>query len=210
VHSTPFSYPLAAPPKRLFFTAFKTAMPAKWDKKRGMYTTSVADMPAPKETKPTPIKIAVVNKGTPIRIALALEALVTFAFATYLLVFPQHAVSQLATTPKYAGPLAETLVQFFAMISYGMVLALAAGIPNTAFSVNLRSPIYIYIAASETLLIGLFSWLEYSSGQHLTGVKEPIASFLSWNFVAMVGWRVFVLTIVPEWFGSVEVVNKTE
>ncbi|KAF2739824.1 hypothetical protein EJ04DRAFT_508283 [Polyplosphaeria fusca] len=139
--------------------------------------------------------------GTPIRIILAADALLTVAFGTGIFLYPHHAASYLALEPSLITPLVETLIQIFAVFMYTIAFKIMLCLPNSRRAIETRIPTFYMLAYSEVLLIAFFTYLFVFKSEKESGISEKAVASAAVNMAPPLAFRVFVLVVKPHWVG---------
>lgn len=149
-------------------------------------------------------KIDTRSSGTPVRIALVIEAVATLASGIAVIARPDLLVAHL-TDESNITPLSLLLTQIVGVLSlvFGALCILA--LPNTPHAIASRQPLYVVLGLGELAVLVLLAWHLAFYDEALEASQRPATREGLWKGVQQMGpmivWRAFVVFFKPGWFG---------
>ncbi|KAG9185566.1 hypothetical protein G6011_06897 [Alternaria panax] len=148
------------------------------------------------------------TSGNIIRVALAIESVITVGAGIYFLLFPRHYLSR--AMGAAAAQVTITALQITQQCGAANIFV-GAGvglyISNSRAAIESRKTLYRFILGWELLFLPLLAWqgLMMEGGMPRSSLLGAIG-----QFVPFVAWRTFTLCCKPEWFGEYQERKKVE
>ncbi|KAH7089518.1 hypothetical protein FB567DRAFT_520912 [Paraphoma chrysanthemicola] len=150
-------------------------------------------------TAPSPGQVDPSAPGNIIRIALAVESVLTVGISAYYIFFPRHYLLRtLGTASAQVTTTALQMTQQFGAVGVLTGAGVGLFVPNTKSVIELRQPLYRALLAFELAFVPLLLWQGFMMAD---GIPKDSMVSTALQFVPFVAWRIFTLGWKPEWFG---------
>ncbi|KAF2488457.1 hypothetical protein BU16DRAFT_532237 [Lophium mytilinum] len=147
-----------------------------------------------------PVEVDPANRGTIVRVALGVEALLNVPMAPLVLLYPAKFLSLVASDTSQITPLAEMATRFYGTMMVGLTLPIIYGAFNSRGAIESRPTTYLTLGGVEAGFLATALWV-ICGPRAASGFAPDIA----WSIVKQIGpaflWHMFVLHTKPQWFG---------
>ncbi|CVL07434.1 uncharacterized protein FMAN_14358 [Fusarium mangiferae] len=142
--------------------------------------------------------------GTIVQVVLAAESTFNILLAIPMVFNAERSFKRMYSSDDLSGaPHAVPMMQLFGISLAAMTVPIALGIPNKAGAVETRRITYQTLASFEAMALPLLFWQACPVGEAGSGIYP---TKLTWGsglaMGVMLGFRVFVLFMKPEWMGK--------
>lgn len=151
-----------------------------------------------------PIKgnLSPTTPGTPVRIALAVESIITVLFGIYWVLTPSHYLTKLLFVPSsQISPVTIIILQWFGLCNFYLGIYFWTLVGNTKEAVGARLAVYRWINPFEFLWMVTMLWQAWS-------LDDAESGDLRWGVLGLVAmlmpsmwWRAWIIYVRPEWCG---------
>jgi len=147
-----------------------------------------------------PVEVDPDAKGTPIRWALGVEALLNIVGGTWMVFWPAQFLRLVVPKPSDVTPAAMISVQHYGGLVYALTVPIILAIPNTRRAIESRISTYYLLGSAEIAIICLSLYQAYGPAGGTGFTTNSLAS-ASAGVAPVFLWRLFVLFRKPEWLG---------
>jgi len=153
-----------------------------------------------------------IQSNTLIRTAFLVEAIFNVIGATAMLLYPSWLLNLVTPTSilgtSSVDPTAVTLLQWLATLVIGLTPQLLLTLPNTPRTIACRPMVYITLLSGEACLVLVILWQALTKGEAESGMTMKALMICAGQLALLVPWRLYVLFVRPNWFGSVVIADK--
>lgn len=144
------------------------------------------------------------NKGTVIRTAMLVEALMNTVGGTTMLLYPRWLLSFLVASPPEAQITAATctMLRWLGVFVHAVSPQLLLASRDNRRAVESRRTVYWNLFWSEVIIVAVLGGQAVFATEQDLGLSRRGVALVAAQLLPLIGWRLYALVWRPHWFGD--------